>query len=261
MSRVFCAAPILIGLISLFPALSAAGEGSYHTKLSQDFERLEQDYKGLYLDTGSLVRLGAGIGAAGLAANTDMDREVKDYFRNHLRNNPTDAIGKAARVPGEVFITLPAVFAVHLIVPENGAAGVWAGRSLRALLLGGPLGVFLQRVTGASRPEEGPSSWRPFKDGNGLSGHAFVGTVPFITGAMMQEGYMKVFFYGLSALPAFSRINDNAHYPSQAFLGWYLAYLSSSVVAGDKGESSGGFAFYMVPAGREGLMAWMRIIF
>ena len=36
------------------------------------------------------------------------------------------------------------------------------------------------------------------------------------------------------------RVNDNAHYPSQVMLGWWLAYLSASAVAmSDEGEASG----------------------
>jgi hypothetical protein len=43
-----------------------------------------------------------------------------------------------------------------------------------------------------------------------------MGSLPFITAAKMTEnrGY-KVLFYAGSAIAPLSRVNDNAHYPSQ----------------------------------------------
>ena len=43
-------------------------------------------------------------------------------------------------------------------------------------------------------------------------------------------------------------MNDNAHYPSQVLLGWWLAYLSASAVAmSDEGDSSWRFMPYASP--------------
>ena len=42
---------------------------------------------------------------------------------------------------------------------------------------------------------------------------------------------LKYLFYGASTLTAVSRINDNAHYLSQAALGWYLAWEATDTVA------------------------------
>jgi len=62
-------------------------------------------------------------------------------------------------------------------------------------------------MTGASRPSEGDSKWRPLKDSNGLSGHAFIGAVPFITAAKMNDNpYIKTILYGFSVLPGLTRI-------------------------------------------------------
>ena len=64
--------------------------------------------------------------------------------------------------------------------------------------------------------------------------------LPFLSAAKMtDEPWWKVVFYAGSALGPLSRVNDNAHYPSQVMLGWWLAYLSASAVAmSDEGDAS-----------------------
>ena len=56
--------------------------------------------------------------------------------------------------------------------------------------------------------------------------------VPFLTIARMNEENKPVKYLALlaSTFTAWSRINDNAHYFSQAALGWYLAYESVDAV-------------------------------
>ena len=77
----------------------------------------------------------------------------------------------------------------------------------------------------------GSSHWHPFRRANAVSGHAYIGAIPFITAAQMTDKpVVKGLFYVLSTVCAWSRINDDAHYLSQAVLGWYLAYLSVRAV-------------------------------
>jgi membrane-associated phospholipid phosphatase len=69
-----------------------------------------------------------------------------------------------------------------------------------------------------------------------VSGHAFIGAVPFITAAQMTDKiWAKGLFYTLSTIPGWSRVNDNAHYLSQVLLGWYLGYLSVRSVSATEG--------------------------
>ena len=52
-----------------------------------------------------------------------------------------------------------------------------------------------------------------------------------ITAAKMSDtAWLKAGFYGLSVLTAWSRVNDDKHYLSQAALGWWMAYLACSAV-------------------------------
>ncbi len=109
--------------------------------------------------------------------------------------------------------------------------GEWGQRCLRATLVGVPPLLILQRGLGASRPDENDSHWRPFNDSNGVSGHNFMGAVPFIVAAKMTDKpYLKYPLYMASTLCGLSRINDDKHYFSQIVLGWWLAYLAADSV-------------------------------
>lgn len=120
---------------------------------------------------------------------------------------------------------------------DNSAVGItgdWGERSLRAILVGGPPMLLLQEVTGGSRPDETShnSDWAFWHDNNGVSGHSFMGAIPFITAAQMTENRLfKGTFYAVSTLTGLSRVNDDAHYPSQVLLGWWMAYLAVSSVS------------------------------
>lgn len=110
--------------------------------------------------------------------------------------------------------------------------GQWGSRSLRMFIVGAPPLYVLQMATGASRPDQDVGSkWHFLNDNNGVSGHAFIGAIPFLAAADMVENPLaKGALYVCSTFVGFSRMNDNAHYPSQVFLGWYLAFASSVAV-------------------------------
>ncbi|MFT5155340.1 MAG: hypothetical protein ACI841_005351, partial [Planctomycetota bacterium] len=122
----------------------------------------------------------------------------------------------------------------------NSASSMWAKRSLRSVLVGAPVMLPLQNVTGASRPyEDNGSDWRLLEDSNTTSGHAFVGSIPFLVAGRMNENpWIRYPIYALSALPAWSRVKRNRHYPSQALLGWWVGWLSvESVFDAEQSET------------------------
>ena len=91
----------------------------------------------------------------------------------------------------------------------------------------------MQYCLGGSRPDETSigSPWAPFADSNAVSGHAFMGSVPFITAAqMVDRPWLKVTLYACSTFPAWSRVNDDCHYLSQSVLGWWMGYLACRAV-------------------------------
>lgn len=76
------------------------------------------------------------------------------------------------------------------------------------------------------------SRWRPFRDGNGVSGHAFMGAIPLLAAAELTENrWVKVGRVAASVLPGFSRLTDAEHDPSQVLIGWSPAYPAASAVS------------------------------
>ncbi|MDE8601545.1 phosphatase PAP2 family protein [Marinomonas sp. RSW2] len=190
-------------------------------------DKVLNDYTNFYrLD--HLTRI-AGVGAlAGITANTNLDQEIHDWYQEDVRSERTDSFSKTVKYAGEGMYLLPlSILASQLInFDSNSQIGGWGSDVARAYTLGLPLVLSTQHISGASRPKERDgSNWRPFNDSNGVSGHAFVGAVPFLAVARNTDNvYMKYFAYFASGLTAWSRVNDEAHYASQSLLGWYFAY-------------------------------------
>jgi membrane-associated phospholipid phosphatase len=172
-----------------------------------------------------------------LVANTALDQNMQNWYQKHIRTTQTDDVAKVAKFFGEGKYIIPLSFASAVAgtyFVKIPVIGSWGRYTFRSYLVGGPALVVLQRLTGGSRPgeREENSRWNPLKDDNGVSGHAFVGAVPFLVLAHMneQKPLFKYLFYAASFFPALSRINDNMHYPSQAALGWYLAWEATGSV-------------------------------
>ena len=200
---------------------------------------------GNYYSRNNLALLAVGTGVAGVIANTRADGFINDdVYQDTVRNARTDEYFEAIhsmKLFGEGKYALPlyatAVTAGWLVDGEGGlgAAGQWGERSLRTILVGAPPMLAMQRVLGASRPGETSSGshWEPFYDDNGVSGHAFMGAIPFITAAQMMESrWAKAGLYAGSTLAGLSRVNDNHHYTSQVVMGWWMAYLAARSVSG-----------------------------
>jgi len=226
----------IILLILLVFSQSTGAEGNSQTidRTGGIVQAVSQDYRSFY-SRKNMRDLAVGIGVSGVLANTSIDGEIQDWVQGSLRNNSTDELSKSVKLLGEGAITIP-LYGVAALVGEaaegnrwDSATGEWGRRSLRAILVGAPPALFLQNATGASRPDEDDSLWRPFEDNNGVSGHSFMGAVPFIAAAKMAEDpYIRYSLYLGSMLCGWSRINDDRHYLSQAAMGWWIAYLSVS---------------------------------
>ena len=230
----------LLGLL-LTPPIGRGAQDSNNlfASPSQFLSTVKEDYEHLYLSPGRLLHLGAAFGAGAIMANTDIDRETQDWYQKRVRTDGGDQVSKIAKAFGEGQYLIPISVAAALLgdrlSPDTGTSpiGTWGERATRAYLTGGPAVLLTQWATGGSRPTEDDSHWRPFQDDNGVSGHAFIGAVPFLTaGRMCEENPLaRYLLYAASALPALSRINDDAHYPSQAFLGWFLAWEATGAIA------------------------------
>jgi len=206
-------------------------------------ETVKADFKGFYTDRENLVRLGIGLAGAGIIANTPIDRHLQDQYQSEVRSEGTDQVSKVFTVFGAAYVAAPVYLGAYGAgrMLQYPTMEEWAQKSARATLLGAPAVLGLMVALGADRPADGGEShWKPFQGWHGVSGHAFIGGVPFITGAMMTENmYVKAALYAASTLTGLSRINDDMHFLSQAALGWYIAFLSSNVVDKGKERSEG----------------------
>ncbi|MCA9241552.1 MAG: hypothetical protein KDA37_15185, partial [Planctomycetales bacterium] len=183
--------------------------------------RLGSDLKHFY-DEDTLSPLAASIGLHAVISNTHTDEWLRSEYQQNVRNADTDEWSEffhGPKVFGEGMYAIP-IYAVTTIVakrfedsPTAYTVGEWGERSLRTILVGGPPVLGLQLLIGASRPMEGHSDshWEPFNDDNGVSGHAFMGAIPFLSAAKMTDHTpTKAALYLASTLPGISRINDDA---------------------------------------------------
>jgi hypothetical protein len=243
-------------LLPLGPRCLAADNGAVSTAdngaISRGYKAVTMDLGNFYLDRENLTRLGIGVGVAAVLANTNIDMYIRDKYQSSTRSQVTDQATKIFNITGTelVLVTVPvyiATYGVGLWI-QNPTMEEWAQKSLRATVVGGPALVFLAAATGGDRPTEGDSHWQPFQNIHGVSGHAYIGAIPFITAAKMSENpYQKAIFYGLSTFTGLSRINDDEHYFSQVALGWYLAYLSCAVVEKGYGPQEGRLNVQLAP--------------
>lgn len=190
-----------------------------------------------------LGELGVAVALAAPLANTHADQAVANWYQHHIRSSSTDSISQVGYFLGYFQYMVPIYFGVWTagrLCDESFAGAVsadWASRSLRALAIGAPEVGALQYLLGASRPNDfsgttrpdnfDGSHWRPFNDNNGVSGHAFVGAVPFLTAASMTDNcWLRGALFVGSTWSAWSRINTDSHYLSQVLLGWFIAFQS-----------------------------------
>ena len=229
--------PLLI-FISL-PALAGGTSTDLNLNLKNDWQTVKGDYLSFY-SRDRLLPLGLAFGTGAIFANTHIDEAFQKWYQTDVRSSTTDDIAGGVKNFGEWQYLIPATFGAAVLdnfidsEQYHSTIGRWGARSARAYILGTPLLLFTQALTGASRPSEGRgSSWRPFDNTHGVSGHAFVGAIPFLTAARMSENNrpLRYLLYAASTLTAISRINDNAHYLSQAALGWFLAWETTGSIA------------------------------
>ena len=221
-----------------------------------------QDHRHFYSWEG-IQWLGLGIGAHAVLANTSLDEQFREFIQEDVAGDPKAL--KFASYFGDTWIVVPALAAIWIVdglVDQHSwlerhwhpDLDDWASQSLRALLVGAPVTGTLQALIGASRPGENAagSRWRPFHDNNGVSGHAFVGAVPFLVAAKHSENVLlRSMLIAGSTLTAYSRIHEDKHYLSQALLGWGIAYLA--VEATDRTERSS-LQYRVVPLSLDGLV-------
>lgn len=190
-----------------------------------------------FYDTDTMLGLGAGIGLAALSANTQLDRDIYEDVLPEWRTEEWNEFRDDVLPWGDGAYVLPVLATTSLVAPALGGeiVGDWSDRSLRAILVGAPPVLALQRLTGGGRPDDPAnttsSEWEPFQHSNGVSGHAFIGSVPLLTVAAMQDDVLlDGMCYIGSGVVAAARLQGSRHYFSQVVLGWFIGWLSVDAV-------------------------------
>lgn len=197
------------------------------------------DYRAYYYYKG-IPYLVTGLGISAIFANADFDLIARDEWQKRIRGNASDDFfcevdNYSALSQYNIFV--PLYFLTMWLgeaYPEThdtAFLGNWGYHSLRAFLLGAPQQAVLTGLLGSGRPEHADPKWDPYHYSRAVSGHAFYGALPLLNLAKSFDNpYLKAASYVVSTLPAFARINNDKHYLSQAFLGWWLAFSATQIV-------------------------------
>lgn len=224
---------ILSSFILMMSFSAANAEGLY--------ESLKSDYSEFYQSNHN-NRMFKVFAAGALMANSDIDQEFQDNYQDNIRSASTDDLSKTAKLFGEGKLLIPiSILAMTLGNGSSLPISEWGNKTLRSFLTGAPGMLLMQRATGGSRPyDNGGSDWEPFEDSNGVSGHAFIGSIPFIVLAEINAQDPLIYYsaYALSGLAAWSRMNDDDHYLSQSILGWYFGYESAQAILNPRSKNT-----------------------
>lgn len=172
-------------------------------------------------------------------ANTSIDQDLQHFYIKNIKSTKTDKASKTIKLFGSnkplSIAFFSSVAASYFLQQSEFGTKLYdfSTSTFRSITVGIPLVILGQNILGADRPNQNTTSnWQPFKNDHGISGHAFMGAVPFITLANMSNNLLtKSLLYIGSTLVGLSRINDNSHYTSQVILGWTLAYSSCKAIA------------------------------
>jgi len=182
------------------PPAAQAGDAkvTFLGVVKDQFGRIPSDHRAFYSVRG-LAWLAGGLGAGAAMANTGFDEHlIRDSVLDSIVFAPSDEFCEALHEPkflGDGWFTIPvfaiAAYSEPLIaeLPLGEPTAHWGQRCLRTILVGGPPLLALQWLTGGSRPGEtsANSHWKPLQDDNGVSGHAFMGAVPYLSAAKITD--------------------------------------------------------------------------
>lgn len=240
-----------------------------YTGLLESASELYWDYRN-YLSYRTLTVMAVSLGAAASLAETSADQHIVNWYQNDVRSHTTDVIARDFKLFGTGQYTIPIFLGAAFIgpfaedlVPETGPIGQWGNRSMQAILVGGPAMLLMQEVLGSGRPTMGEGSqWQPFHHDNGVSGHAFMGSIFFLTAGSLSDNFAwKVAMFALSFGAGWSRINDNAHYASEVLMGWSMGWMAVDAVNRTKrGDDDFFFSLGpgMLPGGTPGIQLALR---
>ena len=167
------------------------------------------------------------------------DEDIQDWVQEN-RNDTTDDIAKFAKVFGDGKYTLPplAILYIYGHFSDDEKSRRVALLSLESFVVSGLFAQAIKYTGHRHRPDSGDSSdtWDgPSFSNSNLSfpsGHAqaafSIATV--IASEYNHNKIIPILAYGLATLTAMSRVNDNAHWASDAFFGSAIGYFTAKAI-------------------------------
>jgi len=228
--------PLLpLGCASTAPHETATATGSSFPDLVEEDVHLSMADHSHFYSPLCLAALAASVGVAAPMANGSADEDVHHWYQERIHRDGMDPVSTTAGIAGQVWVVLPVGLEFARLLGHvdeeafhDGGLFEWSNRSLRACAVGYPPILALFGLLGGDRPSDGPSHWEPLHGFHGVSGHTFVGAVPFLTAAAMTDNvFLKAPLIVGSFATGWSRIHDDKHYLSQVLLGWWIAALAT----------------------------------
>jgi hypothetical protein len=201
-------------------------------------QNLWQDQINFYTWENAAWILG-GIAVVAPIANTTADQHFRNWYQGKFGSNTqlNNAAGYFYNLGlGQYVIPAAVAGGALSLWLENywqpaDPISEWFGRTIRAWATGAPTLLVTQYALGAGRPYEYASAWHPMRYDNSASGHAFMGSIPFLTAAeMVDNPLLKGAFVFGSLLTPWCRIQDDAHYLSEVILGYWIAWRAEETV-------------------------------
>jgi membrane-associated phospholipid phosphatase len=171
------------------------------------------------------------------------DPAIQDYFQEH-RNSTTDGISRFVKAFGDYRVVIPALALFYAYGKTAGDAKAQQAAllSLESLTIAGGITCAFKLAGHRHRPytNDPYDTW----DGPGLaiddkalsfpSVHSSTAFAVATVVSSVYDGnrWVRYIAYGLAALTAFSRVNDNEHWCSDVFFGSAVGYYSAKTIVG-----------------------------
>src|SRR4029077_7023845 len=154
---------------------------------------------------GGIGRMALGVAAAAPIANTSADLSIRNWYQGHVREGWEDRYAYDVKYLGEYTYALPAYFGIAIggkalqgldslisddgswVSEVGGVSNEWGQRCIRPMAVGTPRVGLLQVGLGPTPPTLRSCYWNPFNASHGVSRHAYVGSIPFLTAASMTD--------------------------------------------------------------------------
>jgi hypothetical protein len=177
------------------------------------------------------------------------DDHIQRWVQGH-KNNTTDHISNGVKKMGDFSVLTFVGLGLYGYIAGDGKAVATFLLGMESFIITGVFVEVLKRSTGRSRPNTGDphDTW----SGPNISGQTEHMSFPsgdvssaFSVASVVASEYSNVvvppLVYTAATLIAFSRVHNNAHWSSDAFVGAAIGYFTGKVIVASHGDAKGSF--------------------